>query len=138
MNRLILGILVAFLMVNPAPVVPPDGVSFDPNDMPSPVMGVYEIYTNTPVTGYIDIYEPEGEAVTVTSDGGLVLSQESHDANDYVYKWTYIQSVAGIYPVNVKVTDASGNEDNRTIVFGVIKKNLPPVITGCRRGMGSQ
>ena len=135
MKKLILGLLIAFLMVNPAPVIPPDGVSFDPNDMPSSVMGVYEVYIDTPITGYIDIYEPEGETVTVTSDGCLVLSQEFHDANNYTYKWTYIQSVAGVYAVNVKVLDPSGNEDNRTIVFGVMKKNKPPVITGCRRGI---
>jgi len=135
MKKLILGLFIAFLMVNPAPVVPPDGVTFDPNDMPSPVMGVYEVYIDTPTTGYIDIYEPEGESITVTSDGGLILSEYSHDANDYVYKWTYVNSVAGIYGVNVKVLDPSGNEDNRTIVFGVIKKNQPPVITGCRRGI---
>ena len=135
MKKLILGLFIAFLLVNPAPVVPPDGVTFDPNDMPYPVMGVYEVYIDTPITGYIDIYEPEGESITVTSDGGLILSEYSHDANDYVYKWTYVNSVAGIYGVNVKVLDPSGNEDNRTIVFGVLKKNKPPVITGCRRGI---
>lgn len=140
MRKLILGLFVAFLIVNPAPVVPPDGVSFDPNDMPSPVMGVYEVYVNESISGQIDVVEPEGETVTVASEGGLILIPDSQVALEspaikYIYNWSYTPSVVGVYAFNVKVRDLSGNEDNRTIVFGVLKKNQPPVITGCRRGI---
>jgi len=131
------------LVFTPAPVTRPwDPFIFDPALCPSPAMLALVIPVGTAYNGQLDIYEPDGEAVTVTAskitvDVTPVTVKDSTDVlglavtHTFSWSWSPAASDIGLHYVNVEVADPHGAKDARTLVL-LIKVNSPPVITGCR------
>jgi len=134
MLKIIAAVILIALSVGayaPAPIVLPDGVTFDPNDAPSPVMGAYSGSIGIAITGEFDVYSEIAVAVNsiYTTIG---TSQVDPNGTLYTYSFSFTPSEGGIYYDNIVASNAGG-KDERTIVFNILK---PPVITGCRRSSG--
>jgi len=129
----------------PAPVVQPDGVTFDPNAMPSPVMKAFNCWLGVEKSGEFDCEFTRGNTITATADAGMTLSLKSSiiliddpniTKNTYIWKCT--PATLGVKGYNIKVEDISVTDsedkhpkDERTIVI-FAKRYQKPVITGCR------
>jgi len=119
------------MCIAPAPVVPPNGIPFDPNNAPSPVMGACKTKVNHSITGEFDVYSMT--PLTVTANY-ISIGTPTTDPNGtlYTYPWVFSSSKGGLYYDNIVATNSDG-ENKRTIVFQV---TAPPVFTGCRINTG--
>jgi len=140
----ILSLLIMLSLVfTPAPVTRPgDPFIFDPALCPSPAMLALVIPVGTAYNGQLDIYEPDGEDVTVTASkiainaSPITLKDPSDPlglAVEHTFDWSWspVTTDIGLHYINVEVADPHGAKDARTLVL-LIKVNSPPVITGCR------
>jgi hypothetical protein len=120
----------------PAPVIEPDGVAFEPNEAPSAVMAAYSVYAGQTISGEIDVADEDGDQVWVSAEKLIFRDgiQNTIDPNlwTFVWSWSPGQADEGINYIEIIATDAQGATDSRTIVIDVIV-NHPPVIPGCRR-----
>ena len=143
MTKIAAILILSALMFTPAPVVQPgDPFIFDPAQCPSPAMKTVVIQIGTTYSGELDVYEPDGEAVTVTAskisvDGTPITVKDTTDplglavTHTFSWSWSPTTDDIGLHYVNVEVSDPHGAKDARTLVL-LIKVNSPPVITGCR------
>ena len=143
MTKLFTILIMCSLTFVPAPVVQPgDPFIFDPALCPSPAMKALVIAVGSTYNGQLDVYEPDGEMVTVTAskitiNASPITLKDPADplglAVEHTFDWYWTPTTAdiGLHYVNVEVSDPHGAKDARTIVL-LIKVNSPPVITGCR------
>jgi len=130
-------------MFTPAPVVlPGDPFVFDPNQCLSPPMLAVAIPVGSTYDGQLEVYEPDGEPVTVLANKITVVGEPVtvKDVGDplglaviHTFTWSWSPAAAdiGLHYINVNVADPHGASDVRTLVL-LIKVNQPPVIVGCR------
>lgn len=143
MSKLLVTLILSLLMFTPAPVIAPGNpFTFDPNQCPSPVMLAVVIPVGTTHSGELEVYEPDGELVTVLVDKVTVSSVPTtvKDPNDplglavthtFAWDWSPTTADIGLHYINVNVADPHSASDDRTMVL-LIKVNQPPVIVGCR------
>jgi len=131
-----LFIAVAMAGYEPAPVVEPDGVDFDPNLAPSPVIAAYQVYVGDLLADRICIVEPDKDDITLTAPLitiGVRTQIVYSDYIEYKYNWSYEPNEAeiGLHYVDLEARDEHGATSNATIVIEVLI-NHPPVFIGCR------
>jgi len=153
MIKMLTILVLAAVMFAPAPVIQPgDPFVFDPNHCPSPAMLAVVIPVGVPYSGQLEVYEPDGELVTVVvsedTGNGVPVSQITVDdipvtvkdtddplglavIHTFTWDWTPTMADIGLHYINVNVVDPHGAADDRTIVL-LVKVNQPPIITGCR------
>ena len=136
-------LIMCTLIFTPAPVLSPgDPFIFDPALCPSPAMLAVVVPVGSTYAGKLDVYEPDGEDVTVLASRIAVDSIPTtvSDPADplglavtHTFSWSYspVTDDIGLHYVEVEVADPHGAKDARTLVL-LIKVNSPPVITGCR------
>ena len=131
----------------PAPTLPPT----DPNA--PQVIGKKTLYVNTEARFEIDIEDANDDTLSVTADGAAVTKKseepagimdiEVTDANGVrqilkipIQKTTYLivfrPHAVGLQYPQIKVTDIEGETDTAYVELDVLRKNVKPVITGCR------
>lgn len=143
MIKMLTVLILSLLMFTPAPVVlSGDPFIFDPSQCPSSPMLAVVIPVGVEYSGQLEVYEPDGEPVTIVADKVTVNSVPItvSDANDplglavtHTFTWSWSPTVVdiGLHYINVNVADPLGASDDRTLVL-LIKVNQPPVIVGCR------
>ena len=136
-------LMMAAMMFTPAPVIlPGDPFNWDPASCPSSPMRALIIPVGTTYAGSLEVYEPDGESVTVlankiTVDAIPITTKDPADplglavTHTFNWGWTPAMADVGVHYINVQVSDPLGASDARTIVL-LIKVNQPPVIIGCR------
>lgn len=123
--------IILALSVSPAPIVNPDGITWDPNDAPSPVMGAYQGYVGTTITGEVDIYVETGTIRVGSTHTTIGTPTADPNGTLFTYPWSFTSTTAGLVFDSWTVTDDMDTViDERTIVFNAVRK---AVITGCRR-----
>ena len=135
-------IMMSVIMFTPAPVIQPgDPFNWDINSCLSLPMKALIIPVGTTYAGSLEVYEPDGESVTVlankiTVDVMPITVKDNADplglavTHTFNWGWTPTADDIGVHYINVEVSDPFGASDARTIVL-LIKVNQPPVITGC-------
>jgi len=127
----------------PIGIVSPDGIDFDPNLAPSPVMGAYPTRVGKIIIGEFDIVASSDRVLTIVTDLTLTEPAITTDTNDvckYVYGWSVTPETIGLHYYNIYYSsqlydpedpDTTAEHGERTIV---IKANIdqPPIVTGCR------
>jgi hypothetical protein len=112
------------------------------------VIGRKTVYIGNDATFSIDVEDSNDDTVTVTAQGGTVTKRASVYAGDttitdangtyvfHIYKTTYDLKfrpvVTGYQYPEIVVTDSLGLRDVKYVELDVRKKNIQPVITGCR------
>jgi ABC-type glycerol-3-phosphate transport system substrate-binding protein len=110
----------------PAPVVPPDGITYDPNLAPN-AMGAYKGRSGVPIIGWVDVYSDDPNTLTISALG-TTFGTPTKNGKIVTYPRSFITSSRGIFYDKVTVKDSLGS-DTRDIVYEIIGN---PVITGCR------
>lgn len=139
---MVLAVIALGYVPTPVTTVPPT-VTGNPQ-----VMLKKTLYKNTEVTFSIDVEDANDDTLTVTAQGGTVTKGASvyvgsmtvTDANGTaiipINKTTYSikfkPSATGYLYPEIAVTDSDGARDIKYIELDVRKKNVAPVITGCR------
>jgi hypothetical protein len=119
----------------PAPVIEPDGVNFDPNLAPN-CYAAYRVYVGDILADRICLAEPDKDDITLTAPLIIIGTRTQIVYTDYIeykYNWSYEpnESEVGLHYIDVEARDQHDAVSNVTIVIDVIV-NHPPVFIGCR------
>lgn len=129
-------IAVAIASYDPAPVIEPDGVAFDPNLAPSPVIAAYQVYVGDILADRICIAEPDKDDIILTAPLITIGTRTQIVYSDYIeykYNWSCEpnDSQVGLHYIDIEARDEHDSVSNATIVIEVLV-NHPPVFIGCR------
>jgi len=148
-NRITTIMLVLVLAVIAFGYIPTPVTTFPPHDPNAPqVMGTKTLYVGNDAVFQIDVEDSNDDTVTVTAENGAVTKLTSEymgdmnisDANGtfvlHIYKTTYEIKfhpvIEGYHYPLIIVTDSQGAIDEKYVEINALKKNIAPVITGCR------
>ena len=144
MVKILTSLVLSLLMFAPAPIIQPgEPFIFDPNQCPSPPMRALVIPPGFTYVGELDVYDGDGDPVTISANKITVALQPKtsvKDPNDvlglavlHTFDWSWTPTLVdvGIHYIDIGISDPHEPGQSRTIVL-LIKINQPPVIISCR------